>query len=891
MSLEDKINRWRKGLRKHSGMSDGFVEELESHIRDHVQHLLDQGIPEDESFNMAVQKLGDTAAMNHDEQLVNYNNDRKRFLPPGLLRNFIKVSRRQFKKNVLLNGINLFGLTIAFTALLFIGLFLNDELSFERHHNDAEKIYRLGYEFTGENGVTEKRAYTSGMWIDMIKDNHPAIEETARFLTLSYGYMRNDKLNRSFYDENIYWSTPNFFDFFGFDFILGDSDNQLNDPSSLVLTESMAKLHFGEENPIGQPLQYVRQGRSVNLIVTGVIKDPPSNTQFRPRYIALMDAIEGIYGEHNRGWTRRNPAPGYVFSFLKLTDTNSIAAIEEDLQGFWNTTIPALADFMKPTFTKLVDIHFNPPIKWEQDTPISMSYVYGLMVVAGFILVIALTNFINLTTAQGTKRQKEIGLRKTLGSSKKQLRIQFFMESAGLTMFSLICALFLVYLLLPYFNDLIEKNIQFTDVLFSLLIPLVAFALLISGLTGLFPALFFTRKIKDNFNLNQFFKAEKSGTLGRNVLVVLQFTVALMLIISTITVFNQLQLINNGKLGENREAVIGIRTSRMGTDQQAQRYINEINTYSQVEATTLGMHLPRQSDFGRINTKYFVREVDDEARFWNKFDADGGFAKTYNLEFLAGTDFRETYDTTSYIINEAAVKDLGIIPSEAVGLFLKEDSIAYTYGRSDGVVIGVVKDFAYKSIKEKVEPLVIAANTLSGGVLSVKLGSGPKQATIKTLEEKWQEIYPGRPFEYWFLDKEFDRLYHQERRLGKLIPMFSGLAIVIALLGLFALTAYISELRKKEIGIRKVLGCSSRGILALLSTQYLKIIGLATVIAIPIAMIGMNYWLDNFTYRVSVDVLVIVGSTFFILILALFTMGIKSLRASKANPVESLKYE
>ena len=275
MDINLRIKNWKKTLRRHSGLEDGFIEELEVHLRDQIEVLIDEGTSEEEAFNEAVNSLGDIAAINKDEKIVSGAFNSK-ILPSGLLGNFLKVSRRQFQKNGLLNSINLVGLTTAFSAIMFIMLYLHDELNFERHHPDAERIYRLGYEFTGENGVTEKRAYSSGMWIDMVKDEVPAIEETVRYLNISYGYVRNPYLNQSFYEEEVYWADPNFFNFFSFDFKQGQPESQLENINSFILTESMARLHFGEEDPIGKTLQFIRQENTVNLIVTGVIKDPPS---------------------------------------------------------------------------------------------------------------------------------------------------------------------------------------------------------------------------------------------------------------------------------------------------------------------------------------------------------------------------------------------------------------------------------------------------------------------------------------------------------------------------------------------------------------------------------------------------------------------------------------
>ncbi len=349
-------------------------------------------------------------------------------------------------------------------------------------------------------------------------------------------------------------------------------------------------------------------------------------------------------------------------------------------------------------------------MRWEIDTPIDMSYIYGLIIVGAFILLIALTNFVNLTTAQGSKRQKEIGLRKTLGSTKQQLKMQFFIESGLVVLVSALSALVITYLLVPDFNQLIDKNIDFLDTISSkgflmISIPIVMAILIFSGVL---PAIYFTRRISKSFNMNQFFLKEKVNSPGRNILVIIQFTVAITLIICTVTVFNQLQLINNGYLGKSRELVIGIRTSRMGDSIQAQRYKTMIASIPGVLGNTLGMHLPRQSDFGRINTRYFANELGDEPLYWNKFDADGGFLETYDLNLIAGRDFRRNIESNALIVNESAIKALNVQPEDAIGMYLREDSINYVFWDSHGLIIGVVEDFAYKSIKEQIEPLVFA---------------------------------------------------------------------------------------------------------------------------------------------------------------------------------------
>ena len=473
-----------------------------------------------------------------------------------------------------------------------------------------------------------------------------------------------------------------------------------------------------------------------------------------------------------------------------------------------------------------------------------------------------------------------------------QLRTQFFLESTLLAGFSIMMAFIIAYLFLPQFNHLLDKKISFQTTMNSPEFVFVtgALAFLILIFAGFVPAFYFTRQRKQ-VNLNQFFIKEKINSPGRNALVIIQFSVALILIIGTLTIYNQLQLINNGYLGQSRETVIGVRTSRMGDSLQIQRYKTMIQGIPGVESNTLGMHLPRQSDFGRINTRYFVPEMGDEPLYWNKFDADGGFLKSYDLNLLAGRDFRSNIEYNGLIINETAARALGRSPSEAIGLYLREDSINYVYLASHGPVIGVVEDFVYKSIKEPIEPLVICANNYVEGVLSVRLGEGNKQEIISELENIWSDIYPGRPFEYWYLENEFNRMYNQERRLGKLVPLFSGLAILVALLGLYALTVFIADLRQKEIGIRKVLGCSTSGILQLLTWHYLKTLIPAVLIAVPLAIVGLNYWLDHFIYRVDITFGMVAISVSSTLLFALCTIGFKSFRTATLNPVDSLKYE
>ena len=446
MDLENRIKRWKRKLYQQQHFEEGTIEELESHIRDAIDTMKKQGQSEEEAFNNAIDKLGPIALIDQQENLVNTHNASNWTL--ALLNNFIKISRRHFVKYKSYHFINISGLSIAFTGLIFIGIYLFDELTYEQMHPDHEKIYRLSYTLTGEDGKSEKQAYSSGSWAALLADEIPAIEDYFRFIKISYGYVSDPVKNEHVYTEEIYWSDSNALDFLNLPMKWGRKEDQLKDLSSLVLTETTAARYFGEENPIGKRLDFVRRERTIPLTVTGVIYDPPSNTHFQPQYLASIHALEYIYGEQNKGWITQRIRPGWCFSYIKLKDADAISMISNRLKEIWDTRIPVRSENMTPLITALTDIHFNPPIKWEIDSPIDVSYLYGLVIIGAFILIIVMTNYLNLTVAQASKRHKEIGIRQTLGSTKSQLRFQFILESFITIIGSMMVAVALVYVLM-----------------------------------------------------------------------------------------------------------------------------------------------------------------------------------------------------------------------------------------------------------------------------------------------------------------------------------------------------------------------------------------------------------------------------------------------------------
>ncbi|MFY0686190.1 MAG: ABC transporter permease [Cyclobacteriaceae bacterium] len=887
-NLDKQITKWRNQLYQHQYLEEGVIEELEDHLRETIDDLMQQGTAVEEAFSLAVNKLGEPESVNEGERQIRSSTILNQLMP-----NLLKTGIRQIRRNRLTSTINYLGLTLGFVSVIFISFFVFDELTYETHHPDYDKIYRLSYSFKGEDGEIEDRAYTSGMWSDIIREKVPGVEESLRYLMLSYGYLYDPQTNQSFYEEGIYWADQNFFDFLNYSFKYGTQQSQLQDLSSIVLTERTANKLFGNVNPIGKTIYYRRTSREIPLTVTGVIFDPPSNSLFKPDYIANIQAVQSIYGDEYRGWVDQNIRPGYISTYIKLNDPSSIDQVKATLIEQWKMQIPDIAASITPLVTPLRSIHFNPPVKWETDNPISMSYIFGLILIALFILVIAMTNYASLTTAYGSKRYKEMALRKTFGGTEFHLGFQQMLESSLMILSSLFIAAIVSFFLTPFFSSLVDKNMDFIKVVSSLFylqyaIPIVVLIVIIAG--G-FPTLYFTRRSKTIVNISQLFVKEKFNSPGRNAIVTFQFAIAIIMIICTVTIYRQLDLINDGFLAKNRNTVIGIRTSRMGDSIQAQRYKQQIANLKGVMNSTLGEHLPKQSDFGRIDTRYFTDQTGEQAYYWDKFEVDGGFLDTYNLKLIAGRDFNRNIEARALIVNKKLVDRLNLTPSEAIGVRLTEDSMNYVYSAANGVIVGVVEDFSYRSIKEEIKPLVITADNYVEGVMSVRLEKSDVQETLMALKSAFHEVYPTRPFEYWFLDKEFDRLYQQERRLGRLLPIFAGLAITIALLGLFALASYIAEVRQKEIGIRKVLGCSTYGILRMLMTQNLYTILGAVTLGVPISYFAMNYWLEDFTYRTDVALWVIFVAVMSITLFALLIIGLQSFKAAVQNPVKSIKYE
>ena len=670
----------------------------------------------------------------------------------------------------------------------------------------------------------------------------------------------------------------------------------------MVLTEASAQKYFGNQDPVGQTLIYNVSGVQANLMVTGVMQDPPSNTHIKPSFIGNIQYIHELYMQNYEYDFLNQVGDAFAFTYLKVNDPKVLPRIAQDwkshlTENFANSDNNQGEAYHEAKFTSLADMHFEPNMKWDLEAPSDPSYIPIFFFAAILVLSIACVNFMNLATARSAKRSKEIGLRKTLGGSKRQLVAQFFGESYLMTFIAMVLSFGVVWLALPIFNDLAEKSFSFGEVFQPKFLLII---LAVSGLVGLvagsYPAMYLS-SFDPMTSLRGSFSSGRHAEIVRRGLVVFQFSVAIILIISTFVVYQQLQLIHQSNLGQDKDRILSIRLGGFGLDQRSEVFMEQVRQDARFEEVTIANHLPRLPNFGLINVNFRFPDRNNEELEWNKFDVDFDFPKTFNLDFLAGRDFdrTNTADSNGIILNEAAVKVLGVPPEDAVGLTISDRVFNQQLQQQEevsGRVIGVVADFPYKSVNTRIEPLVIwGTPSAFDRILYIKMAPGNYDAKLAYLETKWKELIPGMPMESWFMDFEFGRLYENERRMSKIFILFAGITIFIAVLGLFALTSYTTERRKKEIGVRKVLGASEQSVVTLLVMHFLKLVLLAFIIAVPVAYLLMDSWLEAFVYRVHVSLGLVLLAGGFVGLITLITVGLDSYRAAVSNPIKTLRID
>lgn len=816
-----------------------------------------------------------------------------------MLKNFLTIAWRNLTRNRNYAIVNILGLAIGLACFMFIMLYVQDELSYDKFHPKGERIYRMALERIYP-GRSRLYAIIPPSYAEAVKKEFAEVEETCRLFT-GNGSVFLKKEEQVYEEKNVVWTDTSFFDLFGLQLLKGDKEKALEKPFSAVLTESTAKKYFGDANPLGQTLE-LAQGDD-KWLITGICEDLPANSHLK------LDILVSSSTFNNDFLAQPNFISFAAYTYLLLKPNASPAALEAKLPdlvvkyasgqvlqqfgvdyGEYQRQGNGYRYFLQP----MPDIYLHSNLESEIRPPGSMQRVNFFLIIAGLILVIACINFMNLATARSAGRAREVGIRKTLGSQRSQIAAQFFSEALLISLVSAGLAWAINSLALSGFNALTGKAFT-AGHLFSwqYLLLLLSAATVAGLLSGAYPA-FALSGFKPIEVLRGKFMQTSKGIGLRNALVVFQFAISVFLIVSTILVYRQLEFTQNKKLGFDKESLLNLQGAGGLTKQQQETFKNELAQLPGVAAVSGCSNQPGDPFFGMS----FQPKGEQEMTTGSGMIVGEGYLECMKMELAAGRSFsKEFMDTLSVIVNEAAVREMDLKDPVGKTLVSNDDFLNPVEGQqSVYTIIGVVKDFHFQSLHHVISPLFLVHNQRSftpgvDGIITVRFQPGEVQSTLRNIENLWMKFLPDLPFRYAFLDREWANLYEKEMTTRKVYGLFSLLAIFIACLGLLALAAFTAERRTREIGIRKVLGASTPGIIGLLSGDFLKLVVIALVIASPVAWYAMRQWLQDFAYRIDVDWWVFALAGGVALSVAFLTVSFQSIRAAMMNPVKSLRSE
>lgn len=795
-----------------------------------------------------------------------------------MIKNYLLIALRSFKKNRAYTFLNIFGLTIGISCALIIFLFVYDELTYDHNHQKIESLYRLnsGYHLPNDGGFEE---YAAGgpVIAEMLVKDYPEIKQAVRLIPLRNKIIQLPGTNERAY-ETVIAADSNIFKVFSFPLLEGNAETALLEPQTLVLTKSMAKKYFNRTNVVGETLYFPED--TLTFKITGVMADYPKNTHLKFDLIISMETLKTLHFNMESWWNYS------YYTYLEMNPGVDVNALSEKIKFISRKYIADQEDYsgykQQYSLIPFADIHLHSNLRSEIEPNSRASYVYIFSIIGIFILLIACINFMNLSTARSAMRAKEIGLRKVAGAYRAQLIGQFLSESVLMTFFATIISLGLVILLLPEINDFTGKNLSL------LANPVAGFvviilAIVVGLLAGSYPSLFLSafRPIE---TLKGNFRTGTKGNLLRKSLVVFQFTISIFLISGTLIVYKHLNYLRTLDLGFDKEQIVSIPTRNANNAQRDFGVLkNELENIAGVSGVTLSSQIPGVEMGNNV-----VRIGWDNDAAWSDMrflTVDEDFLKVYGIEMLEGRSFSKAFPADvneSFMLNESGMRRLGWnSPKEAIGQPLK-------WQDRKGRVIGVVKDFHFMSANVGIEPFIIVMNkNWSVGYLSAKINGNPFQI-MKQIETVFSNTLVDKIFEYSFLDVNFDRQYESENKFMSIFTFFAGIAIAIACLGLYGLAMFTTEVKFKEIGIRKVLGASIPSLVILLAREFSILVSIGFVIAAPIAYLGMSEWLSSFPYRENINPWLFLLAGFIAFVIAALTVSYQSIKAARVNPVNSL---
>ena len=815
-----------------------------------------------------------------------------------MLKNYLTIAWRNLTRNRNYAIINILGLAIGLACFMLIMLYVKGELGYDNFHPEGDDIYRMALE-RKYPGRSRHYAIIPAGYSEVVDKEYAEVERTCRL----FFFQNNQtvlKIDDQLYEEDkVMWADSNFFKMFGIPLLKGDEETVLTKPQSVVLSESLAQKLFGDKNPVGEIFNVPPNPNDFQ--VTGVCGDVPNTSHLQFNMLVSSSTLGFIQQPNYLNFSaytylKLNPKADPVALEKKLPDLVVKYASSQVLTQFgvnyeeYQKQGNGYRYFLQP----LTDIYLDSNLEAEMKPAGSRQRVSFFLVIAFLILLIACINFMNLATARSAGRAREVGIRKTLGSDRKQIAGQFLMEAVVISLIAAVLAYALDWIALPSFNGLTGKSFSMTDLLSPIFLLILLAAAGVAGLlSGVYPAISLSGFKPMDVLRGKFMQGTKGAGL-RNSLVVFQFGISVFLIISTILVYKQLEFTQDKELGFDKDSLVTLQNAGGMTAQQGETFKNEVAKLPGVAAVSGCSNQPGDAYFGMS----FQPQGAEEMTTGSGLVVDEGYVECMKMEIVSGRSFsKEFSDSNSVVINESAAREMGLTDPIGKTVVSNDQFLNFQDGtQRQYTVVGVVKDFHFQSLHHVISPLFLVHNQRGfnpgvDGLVTVRMGAGDVLPTLQQIEDLWKQFLPEQPFNYAFLDRRWANLYEQEMTTRKVFGLFSLLAIFIACLGLLALAAFTAERRTKEIGIRKVLGATTGGIIGLLSKDFLKLVAIALVIASPIAWYAMNEWLQDFHYRIDIEWWVFVLAGVVAILIAFLTVSFQSAKAAMMNPVKSIRTE
>jgi putative ABC transport system permease protein len=807
-----------------------------------------------------------------------------------MLRNYLTTALRNLRRQKGYTTTNVFGLTLGIVTCLVIGLYVRHHLQYDRFHDDAERIYRLTRQTVTEGRVTRRQANTPAALGPTLRDMYAGVEASVRIM---FPYP-NDVLvtigDQRFYESGFLWADASVFDVFDFPLTQGTPETALNRPYSVVISETLAQRYFGTTDPIGQTLA-IQGWTEDEYTVTGVLKDVPETSHLQFTMLGSMTGLDRVYTalfEGEGAWTN-----SVMYTYIRLTGAAAKDQLTEALPAFTERHLGAFGEQSGVTYRfalqPLTSVHLDADLRTFIDTPVDARYLYLFGAIALLVLAVAGVNFVNLTTAQAARRAREVGIRKAMGSSRGQLIAQFVGEAMLFSALAFLVAMGGTRLAMPILQDAVGITVQANWADPVLWGGGAALVLLMGGLAGWYPALLLSSAQPARALRNRGLDGGRGRRL-RQGLIAFQMAVTILLLAGTGVIQQQLDFVRTTSLGFDQEQVVVVPIRDDATRQRADVLKRAWTQHPDVASVTAASGVP-----GRLmlSDRWPVTRVDgaDAPVPLLAMMADPDFVETMDIELVAGRDLSTalpTDQTNAFLLSTSAVQALGFAsPQAALG-----EQVHWQQGEGKtGTVVGVVRDVHTRSLHETIEPMLIHVFPERYSTFALRLRGDDLAGTLDAIEAQWAAHVPGQPFDYAFLDDTIDRLYRTDEQVGRLTGLFAMLAIAIACVGLFGLAAYTAARRRKEIGIRKVLGATAGNVVALLSGEYVRLVGLAFVVAAPLAYLAAQQWLQNFAYRIELGPWLFISAGGLALTVALLTVSTQALRAARVDPAAVIRAE